>query len=534
MSWFKLPRTVYWGPSKRKTMKCGRFVGILALNVTTMASGLELPLVPVGAVIEASSPFQVFDRNRRPWCGLKLEQRSRYRSNGVPLCFLRSSDPFDWAEENFLRFKKAWEFVGTTRGEGIVVGFADTGLVHHPEIIDNVIVDKSVNYWSRNNSPEKKLGGPTGGGHGVGTASLIVSPPGRQDYPLTPEQLEIYGADSVPYSEGVAPGAKLISYAVGPIFHTAFIQLARAIDQAIDDGVNIISMSLGGVSPAPWLHRAIKRADRAGIILVAAAGNYVPGKLTVIAPAYYEEVVATAASDSDGRPWKYSSRGPLVDITAPGAGVWTAKGRMREGQVVHEIERRRGTSYSTAYVAGGAALFLAYHGHDYLRRVYGTQNIGKLFKFMLKHHAYNQPPGWDTKNYGPGIFDVYKLVSAPLPSPSLFASRKPKISEIMALFPQLSYRRGENTLKRLFYMDSAPELEFALQKVGEELKACFTNGPKLAQTFLSLHRYQLTKSKGLTYRNNEAARRTQLRRRLRNLLRGLRPSELLLTELKLK
>ena len=34
---------------------------------------------------------------------------------------------------------------------------------------------------------------------------------------------------------------------------------------------------------------------------------------------------------------------------------------------------------------------------------------------MLAHHAYNSPEGWDSEKYGPGILDVYKLISAPLP-----------------------------------------------------------------------------------------------------------------------
>ena len=64
-----------------------------------------------------------------------------------------------------------------------------------------------------------------------------------------------------------------------------------------------------------------------------------------------------------------------------------------EGQVFHEVKRTHGTSLSTAYVAGAAALFLSHHGHGRLKEVYGRENIGKLFKYMLAHHAYNSSDG---------------------------------------------------------------------------------------------------------------------------------------------
>ena len=102
--------------------------------------------------------------------------------------------------------------------------------------------------------------------------------------------------------------------------------------------IRVINMSLGfyKTSPYPLLHQAIKTLHNAGVILVAAVGNYradcfteVNGtkRFTINAsgcntrvkfPARYPEVIAVAAHESTNTMAPYSIRGPEVDITTPG------------------------------------------------------------------------------------------------------------------------------------------------------------------------------------------------------------------------
>jgi subtilisin family serine protease len=46
-----------------------------------------------------------------------------------------------------------------------------------------------------------------------------------------------------------------------------------AIDEAIEEGCDIINMSLGGPIPDFNMYRAVRKAHRAGALLIVAAGN---------------------------------------------------------------------------------------------------------------------------------------------------------------------------------------------------------------------------------------------------------------------
>lgn len=103
--------------------------------------------------------------------------------------------------------------------------------------------------------------------------------------------------------------------------------LIDGIKHAISVGCNIISMSLGGPLPSQALRAAIQSATEkgtlktvcitvVGLIVIAAAGNYMPGGF-ITWPARYPEVIAVAASNEDRKNWSYSSYGSIVAVTAP-------------------------------------------------------------------------------------------------------------------------------------------------------------------------------------------------------------------------
>ena len=92
---------------------------------------------------------------------------------------------------------------------------------------------------------------------------------------------------------GAAPGAKLIPFRVSDtVIILDTLNLARAIEMAVDAGAHVISISMGGVG-SERLHDAVVYAKNKGVIVLAAAGNCVG---FVVYPAAYDEVVAVAGA----------------------------------------------------------------------------------------------------------------------------------------------------------------------------------------------------------------------------------------------
>ena len=125
--------------------------------------------------------------------------------------------------------------------------------------------------------------------------------------------------------------------------------LAKAIDYAILNKAHIINLSLGGPKDS-IVSTLIRKADRAGIVVVAAAGNGGPnGKPTY--PAALKEVIAISATDSDDKIYQESTRGSYIDLSAPGVDILSpAPGD--SWQIVS------GTSMAAAHVSGAIALIL--------------------------------------------------------------------------------------------------------------------------------------------------------------------------------
>ena len=442
------------------------------------------------------SLFQTIDdltgiKNQRPpglfnlLCSWPLKERSRYKLHGQNYCYPKSSDSFEWVDQKFLHFKKAHKTF-SVQGEDVVIGHPDVGYWHHPEIIDSILVDKSYDISDNENDGISSLSGRFFG-HGVTTASGMVALPGRQDYkPYTQEHLATYGENfaDAPYAEGVAPKSRIIPYNIsqGKVILFTYLNLTKAIERGVQDGVGVLSISLGGFYPIPWLKRAVEKADREGIIVVAAAGNYlslIGLDHFIVWPARYPSVIAVAASDSDGKFWRHSSRGQAVDITAPGVGVWAATINKKETTIYTTVTRTSGTSLATSFVSGAAALFLSHHGRDHLISLYGKSNMGKLFLYMLHHYGYTRPKNWNEKDYGPGILDVYNLLKAPLPPAHLFVPKKQfqsrslenftELAHLGEMFPKLKDPLVRAAFRRAFGFPSDEKLEQALALVGDEL-----------------------------------------------------------------
>jgi len=168
-------------------------------------------------------------------------------------------------------------------------------------------------------------------GHGTAMLSLITGSSGR-----------VHGA---------GPGATVLSFPVlsGDGFGDSF-SLAMAIMNAVDQGAQVINMSLGSDGDSWVVREAVNYALSKNVALVAAAGNEAVNRVSY--PAAYDGVLSVGSVDADRQHLYFSNRGPSVDVVAPGLAVladWPG-GKMVEVS---------GTSASTALVSGVVAALLS-------------------------------------------------------------------------------------------------------------------------------------------------------------------------------
>lgn len=176
--------------------------------------------------------------------------------------------------------------------------------------------------------------------------------------------------------------------------------LAEGIVYAADNGARILNMSLGG-EPAgggsQTVDVALAYARSKGCLMVAAAGNTAGA---VLYPASSPLVLAVAATDNQDLPWNFSSRGPEVDLAAPGVDIFSTY----IGSAYFQVT---GTSAAAPQVSGVAELVWSLHPDLPAAEV----------ENMLKDTARDVwSPGWDSLT-GWGRVDAYAAVSQAGPGP---------------------------------------------------------------------------------------------------------------------
>ena len=135
------------------------------------------------------------------------------------------------------------------------------------------------------------------------------------------------------------------------------LDLARAIEQAAENGAKVINISGGALTDMgeaeDWLIRAVEMCNERNILLVAAAGH--DGCECLQVPAALPAVLAVGAVDARGHPLDFSNWGETYQsqgILAPGENILGAKPRGGTVQL-------SGTSFAAPIVAGVAALLLS-------------------------------------------------------------------------------------------------------------------------------------------------------------------------------
>jgi subtilisin family serine protease len=154
----------------------------------------------------------------------------------------------------------------------------------------------------------------------------------------------------------VAPQARIMPLKAFNSAGTAYdSDILRAIYYAVKHGAKVLNMSFDYTSYSQELAKAIKYAHDHGVISVASAGN--DGEQTVVFPGGLPSVIDVASTSNQDTQSVFTNYGaPPVWMAAPGEGVVTTYpwGTYAAGW---------GTSFSTPFVAGTAALMLGANGN---------------------------------------------------------------------------------------------------------------------------------------------------------------------------
>ncbi|MFM8979944.1 MAG: S8 family serine peptidase, partial [Planctomycetia bacterium] len=235
---------------------------------------------------------------------------------------LGTSNDARLAQQWNLRAVGAFEAWDTTRGSSsVTVGVLDSGVLAHPDLAGQLVTGydfvsdaaSAGDGDGRDTDPTDAgdRGDPSGTStwHGTHVTSLLVGK-----------------ADDGAGIAGLAPGCKVMHLRVLGRSGGLASDVADALRFAaglfttqqgrrLPTPLRVVNLSLGTEAYSSELDAACSAAANRGVLLVAATGN--TGS-TVLYPAAFPNVMAVGAVDAQLRGTSYTSRGPEVDLVAPG------------------------------------------------------------------------------------------------------------------------------------------------------------------------------------------------------------------------
>ena len=167
--------------------------------------------------------------------------------------------------------------------------------------------------------------------------------------------------------KGVAPGASLMGAKVlDQDGRGLFSDIIAAINWAVANDAQVISMSLGGPQHVQAMDDAISNAIGQGVVVVIAAGNDGPVSGTIGCPGDCPGAITVGAVDRNDVIASFSSRGPTddgyikPDVTNMGVGLVAARasGTSRGTPVNDYYTALSGTSMACPMTSGVVALLL--------------------------------------------------------------------------------------------------------------------------------------------------------------------------------
>lgn len=288
-----------------------------------------------------------------------------------------------------IRCKDAYT-MGLT-GKGVGVAVLDTGVFLHRDFDNRILAFADM--VNRKENPYDDSG------HGTHICGIIGGS----------------GAVSDGRYQGMAPGCGLVAVKVldkrgNGYASDVLTGISWILDRKDALGIRIMNISVGsfgkkGMGENSALVRGVNYAWDAGLVVVVAAGNNGPGRMSITTPGISRKVITVGCSDDDrevlvggNRMVDYSGRGPTAacickpDVVAPGCSVVSCANKPEKYTI------KSGTSMSTPVVSGAIALLL--------EKYPGLTNRDVKIKLMESSRDIGLPKnqqGW-------GILDMERLL----------------------------------------------------------------------------------------------------------------------------
>jgi len=254
---------------------------------------------------------------------------------------------------DMIQAPKIWN---QTKGEGITVAILDTGCdLTHPDLKERIVSGR--NFTNDDNGNPNVFRDYNGHGtHVAGTIAAIQNNSGVV---------------------GAAPEANLLIIKVLDKNGSGQYEwIINGINYAIQQKVDIISMSLGGPEDVPELHEAIQKAVANNILVVCAAGNEGDGSASTNEfdyPGSYNEVISVGAVDLSRNPSRFSNSNNEVDLVAPGEKILST-------YLNGKYAVLSGTSMATPHVSGAMALVKKLANKSFERNLTEPELYAQLIK----------------------------------------------------------------------------------------------------------------------------------------------------------
>lgn len=284
---------------------------------------------------------------------------------------------WNFLSESGVSATRAWAnliLAGKPGGEGTTVAVLDTGVAYgnrgrfrrSPDFEKSQFA-RGYDFVDRDSYPNDE------NGHGTHVSGTVAE---RTDNGV--------GVTGLAYNAKIMPIRVLDEDGAGSV-----AQIKRGIEFAVKNGADVINLSFEFGSEVkaediPDVISAMKKANRAGVLVVAAAGN--EGLSKVSYPARSKYAVAVGATTVNRCLAEYSNRGRGIDLVAPGGGIDAEVSRKSpsaerkrckpyagSGPYIYQMTYQQegdlrsfglpdgyeGTSMAAPHVAAGAALIKA-------------------------------------------------------------------------------------------------------------------------------------------------------------------------------